>query len=342
MTKLTKVMLLFGGESSEHAVSISSARNVLAAIDKSKFEVELVYIDEAGKWWLVDSIRPEVVIADAVQIAPVLGDGKFISISGDREVTPDVILPILHGKNGEDGAVQALAALLHIPIVGCDMTSSAISMDKVATKQIAAANYVPVVKFAVHRAFDVIPDYAELSAQLGGSLFVKPSRSGSSVGAGKAGDNDELRQALTLAHQYDEVALIECNVRPRELEVAVLGNVPDIQISSVGEIRPDGEFYSYESKYKETSKSATLIPAEIDSEISDKIRNYAKQIFTMLGCSGLSRIDFFLTESGEIYFNEINTLPGFTNISMYPKLWRQEGLSYSGLIESLISNALEK
>ncbi len=334
-------MLIFGGESSEHSVSVISAQNVLAALDTNKFSIDLVYIDKSGKWWLTDSVSSGINLDGSFQIVPVLGGRSFVELGGNQLFEPDVILPILHGKNGEDGAVQALAALMHLPIVGCDMTAGAICMDKVATKRIARDGGVPVVDFAVHHVGDPTPDYVGLSAKLGPNLFVKPSRSGSSVGAGRADNAVELMAALNLAHQYDDVVLIERNVRPRELEVAVLGNVPDLQVSAVGEIKPDGDFYSYDSKYDSTSKSAAVIPAEVDHAVITQIQDYARQIFTLLGCRGLSRIDFFLGQDGKLYFNEINTLPGFTNISMYPKLWLHQGMTYPQLIERLIELALK-
>lgn len=334
------VLLLFGGESSEHEVSISSARNVYAAIDEDKFDVDLGYIDRSGRWWLLSSFDDPISTTEAVQLLPVLGAHGFTSLPHGKTVAPHVILPILHGKNGEDGSVQALAQLLHIPIVGCDMTASALCMDKVATKQIAERNHVPVVAYEVHHNYEPVPDFDHLSTLLGSPLFVKPARAGSSVGVTKVHNEEELEVALRIAHKHDDVALIERGVTARELEVAVLGNLPDFQVSGVGEIKPEGEFYSYESKYNSQSTSATIIPADLSDEQTAKIRGLTRDIYMMLGCRGLARIDFFLDETGVIYFNEVNTLPGFTNISMYPKLWRASGISYPELIEKLINFAL--
>lgn len=337
----TTVLILFGGESSEHEVSISSARNVYAAIDNKKFDVILGYIDKEGKWWLLDRFSNDINTHGAPQLAPVLGSGSFVSFPSSRIVKPDVILPILHGKNGEDGSVQGLAQLLHIPIVGCDMTSSAIGMDKLATKEILMTHDIAVAPYEVHRHGDELPDFNHLSMELGIPMFVKPARAGSSVGVSKVHSEDDLASALELAHQHDTMALIERGIPGRELEVAVLGNPPSHKVSGVGEVMPGDDFYSYDAKYDINSTSKVIIPAKLDTETSSRICQLASDVYALLGCSGLSRVDFFLAEDGTIYVNEINTFPGFTNISMYPKLWREEGVSYSELIERLVTLALE-
>jgi len=334
------VLLLFGGESSEHEVSISSVRNVYAAMDDTKYDVLFGYIDRQGKWWLVDRISGEINTHGAPQLAPVLGAGSFVTFPSSRIVKPDVILPILHGKNGEDGTVQGLAQLLHIPIVGCDMTSSAICMDKVATKEILAGFGVKVAPYEVHREGDELPDFNHLSMKLGSPMFVKPSKAGSSVGVSKVYSEAEFIEAIEEAHKHDNVALIERGIVGRELEVAVLGNPPRHQVSGIGEVKA-ADFYSYEEKYAASSSTEIIIPAEMPDETKERIRKIAGDAYRILGCRGLTRVDFFLTDDGAIYINELNTIPGFTNISMYPKLWREEGISYSELIERLITLALE-
>ena len=338
----TTVLVLFGGESSEHEVSISSARNVYAAIDDTKFDVILGYIDTAGKWWLIDRIGNEINTHGAPQLAPVLGSGSFVSFPSSRIVKPDVILPILHGKNGEDGSVQGLAQLLHIPIVGCDMTASSICMDKLATKEILESHSVAIAPYVVHRIREEVPDFNHLSMKLGSPMFVKPSRAGSSVGVSKVYSEEELITALEVAHKHDDVVLIEKGIAGRELEIAMLGNPPSHEASSVGEILPGEDFYSYDDKYATNSAAKIVVPAELDPQVASHIRQLASDVYAILGCKGLSRVDVFLTEEGQVYVNEVNTLPGFTNISMYPKLWREQGLSYSALIERLIQLALEK
>lgn len=337
----TTVLLLYGGESSEHDVSISSARNVYAAIDDATYDVQLCFIDREGKWWLVDEFEDYADLSFAQQLSVDLGFGTLSTPDGSI-VQPDVILPILHGKNGEDGSVQGLAQLLHIPIAGCDMTGSVLAMDKITSKEVSSQHDILVVPFRTHHYGEPLPSMQSLAPILGDILFVKPSRAGSSVGVSRVTSQQELDEALELAHQYDEYVLIEKAIdNPRELEVAILGNPPQHTASCVGEIRPDGAFYSYESKYSSGSQSQTLIPADINDEQSDEIRSLALKIYGALKCRGLARVDFLLASDGSLYFNEINTIPGFTNISMYPKLWRAEGLSYSALIDRLIKSALQ-
>lgn len=341
MQRIT-VLLLFGGESSEHEVSISSARNVFAALDDTKYDVILCHIDRFGKWWLIDNMSDLVDVSSANQLLPELGMGSFITSINRERIVPDVILPILHGVNGEDGTVQGLAKLTHIPIVGCKVEASAVTMDKVTAKQILEYNGIKTVPFKVHVFGDAFFSFHQLSGELGNPLFIKPANGGSSVGISKVTNDEELSNALTKAHEHDSKVLIETAISARELEVSVLGSGKSAKVSGVGEIKPDREFYDYESKYDSTSQTQAIIPADIPTETIEKIRGITAKAYEVLGCTGLARVDFFLSESNEIYLNEVNTLPGFTNISMYPKLWRQEGISYSVLIDSLIADALEK
>ncbi|MBC7565046.1 D-alanine--D-alanine ligase [Candidatus Saccharibacteria bacterium] len=336
------VLLLFGGESTEHEVSVASAVNVDQALDKTKFTVIYSYIDRSGVWWHVDSVKTDL-LDDSRQLLPQFGRKSFIVEGTDNIISPDIILPILHGRNGEDGSVQAVAQLVHIPIVGCDMTSSAAAMNKYITKQVAIANNIRVVPFTVHYETDAVPDFEEMSLKLGPVLFVKPANAGSSVGVYKVTNQDELRTAIEGAHAFDDIVLIETAIHARELEIAVLGNYPHIEASAVAEIKPQGEFYSYESKYDELSRSLVVIPADISPELSDDLRRQAALIFHMLGCSGMARVDFFIdSNTHDIYLNEVNTIPGFTDISVYPKTWEHAGISYQSLIERLIELALEK
>jgi D-alanine-D-alanine ligase len=335
-----KVLLLFGGESSEHDVSISSAHNVYAAIDDDRYDVSLCYIDRQGKWMLLESFDVEVNTHNAPQLMPVLGTGSFVTMPDHKIIKPDVIFPVLHGKNGEDGTVQGLAELLHIPIVGCGVQASSTGMDKLATKELAAFHDIKIVPYTVHRIGEEIPQFEKLSLSLGSPLFVKPSRAGSSVGVSKVHNDSELEKALDEAHGHDKVVLIEQAINARELETAVLGTPPRHMVSGVGEIVPGADFYSFDDKYASGSSASVKIPADIPTDLEAHIQSLAKKMFQVLNASGLSRVDFFLSDDGELYFNEINTLPGFTNISMYPKLWRQQGISYPQLIERLISDAV--
>lgn len=336
------VLLIFGGESSEHDVSVSSARNVYAAIDDTQFTVLLGYIDRQGKWWLLDRFGMEISSHGAPQIAPVLGARSFVTFPGNRVFRPDVILPVLHGKNGEDGSVQGLAQLLHIPIVGCDMTASAICMDKIAAKQIMEACDIKVAPYEVYQKGSEPPVYERLVEKFGIPLFVKPSRAGSSVGVSKVTNVEEFTQALEIACKEDDRVLIEQAITGRELEVAVLGNPPNHQASGVGEIKISDGFYDYDMKYSGQSVAQVTMRADLTTEKVTEIREAAMKVYDVLGCRGLARVDFFMANDGTVYVNEVNTLPGFTNISMYPKLWRQEGVSYGQLIERLIALALER
>ena len=338
MNRIT-ILLVFGGESSEHEVSVLSARNVYAAIDNDKFEVILAFIDKQGVWWLIDDIVENIVTHSAKQLIPQLGEGKFLILPGNESIAPDVILPILHGRNGEDGSIQGLAQLMHIPIVGCDMTASSICMDKVATKEILESHGIAVAPYVTHLNGKALPDFQTVSNQLGSPLFVKPSRAGSSVGVSKVRTEQEFVEAIAEAHRHDDVVLIEKGIAGRELEVAMLGNPPDHKASVVGEIQPGDDFYSYDAKYASSSNSKTLVPAPLDDEITATVQAAAADTYEILGCRGLARVDFFLADDGTLYVNEVNTIPGFTNISMYPKLWHASGLAYAQLIERLISLA---
>jgi D-alanine-D-alanine ligase len=342
MAQRITVMLLFGGESSEHTVSISSASNVFAALDNTKFDVVLGFIDKLGKWWLLESIDQVNDAQEVPQLVPMLGDKSFMTVPHTAIIRPDVILPILHGENGEDGTVQGLVRLLQIPIVGCGVAASAICIDKIFTKQLLEHNGIKTVPYQVHSSGEPMPSFQQLSAGLGNNLFIKPARCGSSVGVSKASNDEELSLALTEAHKFDRKVIIEKAIVARELEVGVLGSGDKARVSGVGEIKPDSEFYSFESKYSASSQSKVIIPADVTTELKQQIQSIAMKAYSILGCEGLSRIDFFLADDQTLYLNEVNTLPGFTSISMYPKLWRQEGMTYSGLVESLINDALEK
>lgn len=340
MTRHT-VLLLFGGESSEHDVSISSARNVYAAIDGEKYDTLLGYIDRNGKWWLIREWTDNLDMHGGSQLLAAPGTGSFMLIPGNTVIHPDVILPVLHGKNGEDGTVQGLAALVHIPIVGCDTTASAVCMDKVLTKQVLESNGIKTVECAVHHKGEPMPRYGTISAKLGSVLFVKPSRAGSSVGVTKVHDEDEFIPAIERALQHDDRVLIERAVTGREIETAALGMPPHHTIASaVGEIIPGAEFYDYDDKYASDSTSQVIVDVDLDADLKEKIRDISRQTFAALGCMGLSRIDY-LVEGDEPYVIEVNTFPGFTNISMYPKLWRADGLHYPELVDRLIQDALK-
>ncbi|MCK9540287.1 D-alanine--D-alanine ligase family protein [Dokdonella sp.] len=341
--KRLKILMLFGGESSEHDVSIKSAKNVYAAIDKHKHEVSLAYIDRDGLWWLLPSWADSLGHHPGEQLAVTPGSRSLRLLSSNEDIAVDVIFPVLHGKNGEDGTVQGLAEIAHIPIVGCDVESSAVCMDKDATKRLLESAGMPIVPWVTvgrdDDARSVLRRVKELHSD--GPWFVKPSRAGSSVGVTKVTSADGLWKAITFAHEHDELALVEVAVSGRELEVGVLGNIPDHKASGVGEIIAGREFYDYEDKYSDQSASRIILKAQLPTALTKVIRQYATDAYRVLGCRGLARIDFLLSDELIPYINEVNTLPGFTDISMYPKLWNQKGMSYEALVDRLIMLALE-
>ena len=336
------VLLLYGGESSEHDVSIMSARNVYAAMDNAKYDVKLCYIDRLGKWWLLDGWKdnPEAHIG-GVQLAVVPGAKSFVTFPGDNLIHPNILFSIVHGQTGEDGVLQSVAEAAHIPIVGCDMIASAVCWDKVVTKQMLESYGIKTAPYAVHHISEPTPDFEEIEAKFGNPVFVKPSRSGSSIGVSKVESSQEFVDALALAHKHSAAVLIERALLGKELEVAVLGNPPHHQTSSVGQILPGEEFYTYEDKYAKTSSAKVLLRPDINDDQQSRIKGIAHRAYEIMGCKGLARIDFLTDDQGEIYLNEFNTMPGFTNISMYPKLWHEEGMKYPELIDRLIQLALE-
>lgn len=317
-----------------------SARNIYSALDSNALDVQLGYIDRSGQWFALKSFDEYTDTSKLPRLLPILGKESFQV--GGSVYSPAVILPALHGKNGEDGSVQGLAQLLHIPIVGCDMTSSAAGMDKVIAKRVASQIGIDIVPYIVHRRGDGAMNYEQLRQELGGMLFVKPSRAGSSVGVSKVHDSRELQLAIEQAFAVDDTVLVERAMNVRELEVAALGNPPHYRLSRVGEVLPGEDFYSYDDKYDQASASAVRIPADIPDSVAEKVQQHAGKLFAEIGASGLARIDFFLTDDNTLYFNEINTLPGFTDISMYPKLWEDSGLGYQELLSELIAHALSR
>lgn len=326
------ILLVFGGESPEHEISLISAANVRAAIG-TQHTVICCYIDPEGQWWHVAKVEKKKSSSQPIMPQP----GKSAVYIGNQSFAIDVIFPVLHGQNGEDGTIQGLAQMMHTPIVGCGITGSAICIDKVLTKQLLEQAGLPVVPYVVCSKTEQRPAYDALSKKLSTELFIKPARLGSSIGVSKARSAHELTAALDQAFQYDTKVLIEPTLQVREIEVAVLGSNDAPQASVAGEIVPDRDFYSFESKYDSDSTTALQIPAKISETQQRQIRSLAAQAFTVLHCQGLARVDFFMSAAnGDLYINEVNTLPGFTSISMYPKLWEATGLTQPALIEELL------
>ncbi len=344
------VLILFGGESSEYEVSCVSAANVAENLDKNLYEAILVGITKDGKWWIfsgdTDDLRNHIWQDKRALLTPAVlspckahhGLIKLDGANGSFEILRvDIAFPVLHGKNGEDGTMQGLLELAGIPYVGCNTYSSAVSMDKAATKILCANANIPVVPFITATlGCDIEALASESETKYGYPVFVKPANAGSSVGITKAKTRDELIKGIEIAFANDKKLLIGPNTVGREIEVAVCGNKKPFA-SVCGEIVPNSDFYDYETKY--VSDAADCIaPAELDEETAKEIRRLAVEVYKALGCSGFSRVDFFLTENGA-YLNEINTIPGFTPISMYPKLMDCVGISYSALITKLLNLA---
>lgn len=339
MTKL-HVLLLYGGESSEHEVSLKSAHNVYAALDDAKYEVTLCYIDKVGRWWLTEDINGAHI--GHPRLLADLGRKSFVSEPSGTIITPDVLWPVLHGQHGEDGTVQGLAALLHIPCVGPSVLSAAVTMDKALTKQLVAAAGVPVVPGIVWETSEHRPLFEETKKQLGLPMFVKPCNAGSSVGVCKVTTYGEWGPALRAAAEHDSKVLIERAIDAREIEMAILGNhIPEV--SGAGEVIAGDQFYTYEAKYAIGSTSQVVIPAQdVSAETLITLQEYALRAYRATAGKGMARVDFFIERTnGKIFLNEINSIPGFTNISMYPKLWHEAGVSYAQLADKLVALALE-
>ncbi len=352
--KKINVGILFGGKSTEHEVSLQSAKNIIEAIDKEKYDITLIGIDKSGGWhlknsshFLLNSHDPKLIALNKegsdVVLNPAGAKRNFLCPADDGAGgNIDVIFPILHGPLGEDGTVQGLLKLAGIPFVGADVLGSAIGMDKDVMKRLLREAGLPVADFLVFRKFEQNAiDFEKVTARLGLPVFIKPANAGSSVGVSKARDKKEFAAAIKEAFSFDNKILIEEAVTAREVECAVLGNEQPAA-SGVGEIITRHDFYSYQAKYIDENGAEVKIPADIPAGIVEEIRRLAIRTFQALCCDGMARVDFFLTAEGKILVNEINTIPGFTNISMYPKLWEAAGVPYSELIHRLIQLALEK
>lgn len=352
MSKKIRVGILFGGKSAEHEVSLQSAKNVAEAIDKEKYDVALIGIDKSGRWllpnqseFLLNATDPKLIALnrqdeESVALVPQSGGELTDLAAGGAHSAVGVVFPILHGPFGEDGTVQGLLKLAGVPFVGASVVGSAVGMDKDVMKRLLRDAGIPIAKFLVFRRGDMV-DFNVVSGELGLPFFVKPANLGSSVGVHKVSDLASFDQTVNDAFAYDTKIVIEEAIEGRELECSVLGNENPIA-SVVGEIVPSHEFYSYEAKYIDEKGAALEIPAGIPEAVSERIRELAIRTFQVLECEGLGRVDCFLTTDGEVIVNEINTIPGFTRISMYPQLWEASGLSYPDLINRLIELAIER
>ena len=361
-----KVGVIFGGRSGEHEVSLQSAQSVMAALDRTKYEVVPIGITRDGRWLTGDPMLAlasgaESAGANFATTATLLPDPQARSLMQMemQEMRPanltavtelDVIIPVLHGTYGEDGTVQGLLELADMPYVGAGVVGSAVGMDKAIFKHVMTANGIPVLPWRLFTRTDwqqrCEAVLAEIETVLTYPVFTKPANLGSSVGISKCRHRAELVAGMNEAAQYDRRIVVEQGINVRELEVSVLGN--DAPIASVvGEIRPRRDFYDYAAKYLaepgSEDESELIIPAELDGETADHIRHLAIRAYKAIDCAGLGRVDMLMDkETGDLYLNEINTIPGFTTISMYPKLWAATGISYTELLDKLIDLAIER
>jgi D-alanine-D-alanine ligase len=360
--KKLRVAVLYGGRSGEHEVSLQSAASVINYLDRDRFEIVPVAIDKQGCWLLNDISLLEgkkslPVFKDAPRVvlppnpADSGGDSTLIRLGESGEARSiDVVFPVMHGPLCEDGTIQGLLELADLPYVGCGVLASAVAMDKDVAKRVARDAGIPIVPYVSlkHEVWKKEkPQFAKkIDEQLGYPVFVKPANLGSSVGVHKVKEPSGLEAALEDAFNYDRKVVVEAAVNAREIEVSVLENLEagaDPLVSIPGEIDPAHEFYSYEAKYLDENGAALIIPAKLDPEETKRAQEIARKAFTALECEGMARVDLFLDRtSGKLFFNELNTIPGFTSISMYPKLWEASGISYQELLSKLVDLAISR
>ena len=338
---MVNLVILCGGVSPEHEISIRSTKNILAALDRDKYNFHVIGISKSGEWFLLDEDAIDKSIEGGnvlVKITP--GKRDWLSTDDENIGPVDVVFPVLHGPNGEDGSIQGLLQNLGTPFVGPGVLSSSIAMDKDVCKSLLKNCNVLVANWISLRSDDEIPAYSIVSGKLGNILFVKPANMGSSVGVSRVTNENEWKDAVAEAFKYDSKILVEECLIGRELECAVLGNA-NPKASTVGEVK-SGEVYSFDEKYASTSSAEIHIPADVSSDELQVLQSTALTSYKALGCEGLSRIDMFLTSEKKVYVNEVNTIPGFTSISMYPKLWEESGVNYSDLLDELITLGLQR
>ena len=348
-TKKLKIAIIFGGRSGEHEVSLNSAKSVLAALDMEKYDVVQIGITHEGAWMTGENalavLRGEA--DDALNPVILPGDPSLPGIYGKDGVKLDefdVVFPVMHGTYSEDGTMQGLLEMADVAYVGAGVTGAAVGMDKAIFKDVMVANDIPVVEGVLVLRAEIETDMHTVIGKiekLGYPVFVKPANMGSSVGVSKCDNRSSLGEGLLEAAQYDRRVLVEKGINAREIEISVLGN--DFPEASVpGEVEPSREFYSYESKYVDGT-SGLMIPAPIPAETAETMREMAIKTYKAIDCAGMARVDFLLDkDKGKFYLNEVNTIPGFTSISMYPKLWDASGLPYPKLIDRLIELALAR
>jgi D-alanine-D-alanine ligase len=346
MSKKINVTILCGGQSAEHKISLLSAKNIIESIDKDKYNPILIGIDKSGNCvinntsnLLLNSDNPKLIELNTAESIVEYLPSSLDDFKHNRRI--DVVFPILHGPFGEDGTIQGLLKLTNIPFVGADVLGSAIGMDKDIMKRLLRDAGIPIAKFITLKSSQSIPSFQTIIDNLGSPVFIKPANMGSSIGVNKVTDENSYNNAIENAFEFDNKIIIEEFIKGREIECAILGN--DNPIASIpGEIIVNTNFYSYDAKYIDQKGADLQIPAKIPDPITEQIQSLAIKTFQTLSCECLARVDFFLTDDGQIFVNEINTLPGFTKTSMYPKLWEVSGISYPDLIDQLIQLAFER
>lgn len=339
--KRINVGIIYGGKSTEHEVSVRSAKSVFEALNKEKYNISLINITKQGEWLLAaDNKKIEMLDnsnSKKISVIPSEGltaDGKLIEL--------DTVLPILHGTAGEDGSIQGLLEFAELPYAGCSVRSSAVCMDKDMTKRLLELAGIKVAPSIVLNYYEKDRNtYEQAREQLGVPMFVKPVNQGSSVGVSKVSEESSFYKALDSAFSFDTKVMIESGIEGREIEVSVLGN-EELFVSVPGEIVSQTDFYSYSSKYLDENGALLNIPAQLEEEEMQRIQQVAYDTFKLLDCEGMARVDVFLTPDGEVIVNEVNTLPGFTSISMYPKLLEASGIPYSETLDRLIELSLER
>lgn len=347
------IAVLFGGKSPEHNISLLSARSVIDNLNRAKFDLTLIGIDRDGLWSYYGSEitfdnegdPSEINLPEGgaeIYFSQSTNEHAIISKeSGEVFVHVDVVFPVLHGLHGEDGSMQGLMKLAGLPCVGCDVLGSAVCMDKDVAKRLMRDGGIPVADFVtLRRGYNDRITYQEIANKLGAELYIKPVNLGSSVGVSFVNDEVSFKKGVTEAFRFDTKVLVESKVVGREIECAVLGNETP-EASAIGEVAPTSEFYTFDSKYLDKDDAKLSIPADISKEVAERAREQAIAVFRMLECKGFARVDMFLTEDGGLIMNEVNTIPGFTSISMYPKLWEYSGLPYQELLSTLIDLAIE-
>ncbi len=342
MNKL-KVGILFGGRSVEHGVSINSARNIELYIDKDLYEIHCIGISRKGVWYATPSVNKDIEQGSKLKLVLDPGNPRFETEDG-KSFLPDVIFPMLHGTDGEDGSIQGLIKAMDIPMVGTGVLGSAVSMSKLVAKQLMQQAGIPITDFLFYRNEEKEKiSFDEVVAKIGLPFMVKSANLGSSVGVSKVSRKSDFEKALEDSFRYDECVLIEAYIKGREIECAILGNNPP-QASLPGEIKVSKayEFYTFDAKYVDGEAVKIEVPAQLDEKVQEKIREVSIKAYQQLQCEDFARVDLFLDEQEKVYVNEINTIPGFTNSSMYPMMWEERGISFTALISNLIQLGMER